>query len=254
MRSFAILALLFTSVFAAPLDTSSNSVTGAGKGVSSSPASAVVNAAGQAAHVPRAQPAVPNLPAPASAPGESVPSTPAAKAPSTSELTTRSSPCSIACILNEVADEIEPLLEELIELVPLNATVAIVTPILESITDSLLAAVPKLEALVGTEVSELLVDIDGLPIAVEQLAKIVFDALVLVFKALAKVLEIIDSQPGQIFDLLVKVLQAVFAILQAVVQLVGSIVASLGPLVAEFVALIDCLGVTAILQLLNISS
>ncbi|KAI6121284.1 hypothetical protein F5141DRAFT_509390 [Pisolithus sp. B1] len=254
MRSFAILALLLTSVFAAPLDTSSNSVTGAGKSVPSSPASSVVNAAGQAAHVPRAQPAVPSLPAPVSVPSKPVPSTPAAKVPSTPKLTTRSSPCSIACILTELADEIEPLVEELIELVPVNATVAIVTPILESITSSLLAAVPKLEALVGTEVSELLVDVNGAVITVEQLAKIVFDALVLVFKALARVLELIDSQPGQIFDLLVQVLNAVLAILQVVVKLVTSIVASLGPLVAAFVALIDCLGVTALLQLLNISS
>lgn len=262
MRSFAILALLFTSVFAAPLDTSSKSVTSTGKSVPSSPASSVVNGVGQVAHVPRSQPAAPSVPAPSVSvpstpvPSPSPPSVPAAKVPSTPQLTTRDtcSTPSIACILTTLADDIEPLVEELVDLVPANATVAIVTPILQSITNSLLAAVPKLEALVGTEVSELLVDVEGVTITVEELAQIVFNALELVFKALAQILEIIDSQPGQIFDLLVEVLNAVLAILQVVVKLVSSIVGSLGPLVAPFVPLIDTLGVAALLQLLNLSS
>lgn len=261
MRSFAILALLFTSVFAAPLDTSSKSVTSTGKSVPSSPASSVVNGVGQVAHVPRGQPAAPSAPAPSVSvpstpvPSPSPPSVPAAKVPST-QLTTRDtcSTPSIACILTTLADDIEPLVEELVDLVPANATVAIVTPILQSITNSLLAAVPKLEALVGTEVSKLLVDVEGVTITVEELAEIVFNALELVFKALAQILEIIDSQPGQIFDLLVGVLNAVLAILQVVVKLVSSIVGSLGPLVAPFVPLIDTLGVAALLQLLNLSS
>ncbi|KAI6032730.1 hypothetical protein F5J12DRAFT_779176 [Pisolithus orientalis] len=251
MRSFAALALLFTSVFAAPLSSSSlespaNSVNGLGKSVPS-PANAALP--GQVAHAPRSEPAVPGLSVP------SVPGVSAVKGPSTSELTTRST-ClpSIACILNTVTEEIEPLVEELLDLVPANATVAIVTPILTSITSSLLAAVPKLEALVGTEISKLLIDVEGVVITVDQLAQIIFKDLELVLKALIKVLQIIDSQPGQIFDLLVGVLNAVLAILQVVVKLVGSIVASLGPLLAPFIPLIDCLGVTALLQLLGLSA
>ncbi|KAI6044602.1 hypothetical protein EDC04DRAFT_2641250 [Pisolithus marmoratus] len=225
MRSFAALALLFTSVFAAPLDPST---------LGNTTASAAIGAVDQAVH--------------------GSPRLPIIKEPSTSELTTRSTCSSIACILNTVCEEIEPLVDELLDLVPANATVAVVTPILQSITSSLLAAVPKLEALIGTEVSDLLVDVEGVTITVDALAQIVFTDLEPVFKALVKILAIIDYQPCQIFDLLVEVLNAVLAIIQVVVQLVINIVVSLGPLVAPFVPLIDCLGVTALLQLLNLSA
>ncbi|KAL4063411.1 hypothetical protein V8B97DRAFT_2002596 [Scleroderma yunnanense] len=233
MRSFIALAVFVTSVLAAPL-VGRSGVDGA---------VAPVVAPGLSHNALPAPPALPPTPIPAVSGPVNVKDV---KVSARDETT-------IPAILSALENTITPVVDEILDLVPATATVAIVTGLLNKLANSILSTVPQLTALVGLELNAILKDVSGVVLTVEALAQAVFNVVCLILKAVAHIVAIIDCGPGSaLFVLIASVLQAVLAILQVIVQLVPAIVASLGPLLAPYVQLITTFKVTGILTLLNL--
>ncbi|KAG6333737.1 hypothetical protein ID866_5350 [Astraeus odoratus] len=258
MRSFIALSVLIASVFAAPLSSSGlNAVGGAVSKLGLKPITdPVVNGVNGVARglggVEDAKKvdgtSLPNLP------NGKGPLPPAPGSP-VSTLTTRDCLPSIACVLQTLSAEIQPLVVQLNALNPTEATVEIVTPIVASLKASILVAVGQLQALVGSDVKAILVDVNGAVVTVEQLAKIILNDLTPLLQALAAIVKIVETLASKaVLSLLTDVLLAVYEVLVVVVKLDQDIVISLGPLLAPFAPLIECLGVTDILALLKISA
>ncbi|KIJ64021.1 hypothetical protein HYDPIDRAFT_168121 [Hydnomerulius pinastri MD-312] len=162
---------------------------------------------------------------------------------------------SVAVVFSTVMTEITPYTEQLTYIVPQNATVAIITPIVASIKGSLTAAIPKLQALVGQELSVILAPVEGeVTLTVAALAKIVATALCLIFTAIGAVLKIVVADVSvEVLPILADLGCTVTALLQVVVPLVGGLVAALLPLLAPVVGIISTLGLTDLSSLLGLS-
>ncbi|KAF9218885.1 hypothetical protein BS17DRAFT_761793 [Gyrodon lividus] len=172
-----------------------------------------------------------------------------------STLNAREDSPSVAVIFNEVMIEIAPYTEQLTFIVPENATVAIITPIVSSIKDSFLAAIPKLQALVGQEVSVILAPVEGeVILTVSELAKLIGTDLCLVFTALGAVLKVVFSEVRtDVLPILTDLGCTITSVLEVVVVLVGGIVASLIPLLAPIVGVLSVLELNDFAALLGLT-
>ncbi|KAF8839799.1 hypothetical protein BDN67DRAFT_1012038 [Paxillus ammoniavirescens] len=170
-------------------------------------------------------------------------------------LNTREDSPSVAVIFNNVMIEITPYTEQLTYLVPENATVAIITPIVASIKSSLVAAIPQLQALVGQEVSIILAPVEGeVTLTVTELAKIIGADLCIIFTALGAVLKVVLGEVrSEVLPILTDLGCTITELLEIVVTLVGGIVASLVPLLAPIVGVLSVLELDDFAALLGLS-
>ncbi|KIJ15798.1 hypothetical protein PAXINDRAFT_155375 [Paxillus involutus ATCC 200175] len=170
-------------------------------------------------------------------------------------LNTREDSPSVAVIFSNVITEITPYTEQLTYLVPENATVAIITPIVASIKCSIVAAIPQLQALVGQEVSIILAPVEGdVTLTVTELAKIIGSVLCLIFTALGAVLKVVVGEvSSDVLPILTDLGCTITELLEVVVTLVGGIVACLVPLLAPIVGVLSVLELNDFAALLGLS-
>ncbi|KAF9233578.1 hypothetical protein BU15DRAFT_79981 [Melanogaster broomeanus] len=162
---------------------------------------------------------------------------------------------SVAVIFTNIQTEITPYTEQLNCLVPENATLAIITPIVSQIKGSLLNALPQLQALVGQELSVILASVEGdVTLTVSELAEIVGSVLLLIFTALGAVIQIVVGEVStDVLPILTDLGCTVTSLMEVVVTLVGGIVALLLPLLAPVVTVLSVLELNDFASLLGLS-
>ncbi|TFK50534.1 hypothetical protein OE88DRAFT_1661001 [Heliocybe sulcata] len=160
-------------------------------------------------------------------------------------------------ILIDVQTKITPLTQQIQFCTVENATVEILTPIVQTLTSTLEEIVPELQALVGQPIEVILASVTGTAqLTVAEVATLVANILTLVFGALGTVSTLLKGEVSAILPILAPLGAAVGHLLQAVLAAVGSVVggllAAVTGLVQNLVPTLLTLNLQEVLQILGL--
>ncbi|KAI0338314.1 hypothetical protein BDW22DRAFT_1348465 [Trametopsis cervina] len=166
---------------------------------------------------------------------------------------------SIPQIVASLTAEVTPLADKLESIATVNATIEILTPILDDLKTVINGAIEDVHALTGKPLNIILATVDGTAtVTVAELAQVLGGLFNLVFGALGTVLKVAKSiGANDVVPLLAEVATLVVALLQAVLGLVGGIVGgllvALAPTLGSLLDILSGLGVTQLLSGLGIN-
>lgn len=130
--------------------------------------------------------------------------------------------------LSDAASAIDPLVDQISKLHTVEATVQVVTPILNEAIEHLEDAVNRIQALVKIPVDDALRIADGALLDVADVADLVVSVIRGVLALLQGVLALVNSAVwGQVLPLVLQIVQLVGQLLAAVIELVASVLTGL---------------------------
>ncbi|KZT18732.1 hypothetical protein NEOLEDRAFT_1152413 [Neolentinus lepideus HHB14362 ss-1] len=160
-------------------------------------------------------------------------------------------------ILIDVQTKITPLTQQIQFCNAQNATVNVLTPIIQTLSSTLEDVVPELQALVGQPIDVILASTTGTAqVTVGEVAHLVANILTLVFGALGTVTTLVKGELSALTPVVAPLGNAVGHLLQAVFAAVGSVVGGLlsavQGLVQNLVPIILNLSLGQVLSVLNL--
>ncbi|CAL1710711.1 unnamed protein product [Somion occarium] len=165
---------------------------------------------------------------------------------------------SVYVVLSETKYKLEPVIVNFHYLNKVNATVETITPLVNDVKVIITGAVAELHALVGADVSVILATADvNVKVTVQVVAQLVAEILILVFKALAFVLSVVDGAIlPTVIALLATVGEVVGALLSIVLSLVGGLlfglVGAILVLIGEILPIILQLRINILISVLGL--
>ncbi|KAI0916627.1 hypothetical protein AcW1_010177 [Taiwanofungus camphoratus] len=171
----------------------------------------------------------------------------------------RDAPRGVCAILQDVTTQVTPYTVQLQYLKQSNATIDVITPIVNNIKGVLGGALGDVNGLVGQSTSVILATVDGTAqVTVTELAQIIAGLMTLIFDAVSVVLDVVSSDLSDcVTSLLCTVGELLGCLVCAIAMLVGSslhgLLSAVVGLVGSLFPIIIKLNVSVFISLLGIT-